>query len=670
MELFTPLFAFKGAASPEISCVKGAEFAYLFLACGWALAVGAAAQTVARRLAPKHAGDGAVLCQAAGAAMQAGLALVGTALLLGKISAAALSLSGMVAQLFLLSALKDEKSTGGETPARDKTTSRLMESAIFLAVMGAAAFACYDPLIHYRDIDVHEGLHLAWVSHLFSGIRPGSGMALNYGPLYAFSLAGFLASTGVTVIQERWYFYVCQVAGLLCAWVVLRTLCRRLVFAFAGMMLFAVLTVSFVVWYGYANGLRPGLGLLAILAGWRAFADETDDGRAWRCFGAGALLGVSFLYSPETGICALLATAVPALFMAVRRGMGGAVGRLAAFAAGLASTVVTVVWVGFSGSMTEKTGALFEYLRLYSAGFYSLPFPPLEVPSSGNAGDIVLFLLQDGWLGYAQPVIYIVVALETSAAAITGTFREKRRWLELALLVFGAASFRTAMGRSDLIHIRMASPAAVILLACQIERGWDVTAVWGRSRGWFRSGLAFSWLFIVIFVARQAVTAYRAPFFWAVGTAWSAKSGREAALARRDIDTGARIRWNHPRAGVLWTNRPQKDDWTTAAGLLGERLAPGEPIYANFGAELAYFLTGHNSPNRFPVSLEAAPEREQKTVAGSLAKVRFLVISRDINLDGRPWDEYLPTVAREIKSSFVIAAKGARMDVWKRKRDR
>jgi hypothetical protein len=234
----------------------------------------------------------------------------------------------------------------------------------------------------------------------------------------------------------------------------------------------------------------------------------------------------------------------------------------------------------------------------------------------------------------------------------------------LAVLVFGVASFSVAMMRSDAIHMRMASPAAILLLVALLDLCWNVAAGLRENGRWLMTATALIATGVFLFTARQAVTSFRAPFFWAVGTCWSAKASPEAAMLERDLASGRRVRWSHPRAGMLWTNRLQAQEWERISGFLADHLKPDEPVCTAWGAELAHFLSSHTCPNRYPVSMQARHEKEQEVVVESLAQCRFVVTSGGFMLDGRPWTDYLGIIGREVNDKYRIASTGPLLEVW------
>src|SRR5688572_4782311 len=130
-------------------------------------------------------------------------------------------------------------------------------------------------------------------------------MVYSYGPLHGSALAGFMRATSWSVVGERWYWWAAQTAGCALFWWALRTVCATRVAALGGMTLILLLTPAFWHWYGWANSLRQGLALAAMVAAIDGLGKATRANRIAR----GVLLGIAVLYSPEAGIAAVLGAA-------------------------------------------------------------------------------------------------------------------------------------------------------------------------------------------------------------------------------------------------------------------------------------------------------------------------------------------------------------------------
>jgi len=514
------------------------------------------------------------------------------------------------------------------------------------AVLGVMLLVEWDPWLRFRDLDYHEGQQLAWMQHLGAGWKPGADLCCSYGPLYAWTLDGFMRLFGWSVLGLRWYFWVAQSLGAALAWSALRSTCVSAGFAAAGLGLYLIVSPAFLHWYGFANGLRQTMALAAMLAGVRAIETPAHRGRAV-C--AGLLLGGAVAYSPEAGLSAVAGWALAVGFLA---GAGRRAGRPAAWTACFAAAAVTAVLTfGASGSPFDRLDTLFETSRQFLHGFLALPY------LAGPVGRLLPALL----LGSSA----IWIARWTAGRPADGPAAR-----HLALLVFGWAAFRGLLARTDLPHAREAVPAVILLVTWHAETAWHgigrvpdraLRRLWRAT--WLAAAAGIGWFAAVRIgeavhggaesVGRPNILRSKSP------AAWRIASDMQRA--------GLRVRVDLPRVGGLWLTPAQAGEaaWMTAS--LGRAVPPGNPMYAGPGAELAYFLADRVAANRYPVSMHGITPDAQAAIASSLARCPA-VITSGMLLDDRDWAWWLPDVAGAVGTRYVAAGRNGPLTLWVRKR--
>ncbi|MGI9590089.1 MAG: hypothetical protein ACR2P8_01875, partial [Myxococcota bacterium] len=188
------------------------------------------------------------------------------------------------------------------------------------------------------------------------------------------------------------------------------------------------------------------------------------------------------------------------------------------------------------------------------AGYAKLPFPDLAAapPLPLSAwGTRELLPLQ---LGYGIPAIVLgafLLALPVTLlrpSALRAGLRElpaslradPERTLLLAVASFGLLSFRSALGRSDVIHMIAALPAAALLLAVAFDRAFGL---WREGRA-ARALAAWRSLAVVLLLAHVGFTLASRPLAQVRETlVWLGEPTRWAEQARGDANINLVTRW-------------------------------------------------------------------------------------------------------------------------------
>ena len=389
-------------------------------------------------------------------------------LALGASAAAALSLA---------------RSGGGLAPLPEAQPRRERRASwpgrLFLLAVGALLCATLTPgiwlgvwnVVHATpdvrlvadDFNFHAeiGQHLAWADAIRRGALQGRDFFCLYGPLHDISLVGWWELTGRSIAAYKLYVSFGRavsygIAFLLCAALVERK----------SLVLLLPLLLPYV-------DLRIGLPLAGLLL----LVLFLKSGKRWLSLTAGLIAGISILYSQEFGL-AFLITAVVAF--GVTRELRAATG----FALGVAVPLALVLgWFAAQGALGAMLSDVVQYPGYMLAGYAKRRFPSLiaDLPLHLSAlGGPEVFLR----LGYTVPFICaatLLVAVPVAAlrprhplvwvAEAAEALRRRPLRLATALLaLFGAISFRSALGRSDLIHVLMVVAPAALLVVVGIDR--------------------------------------------------------------------------------------------------------------------------------------------------------------------------------------------------------
>ena len=436
------------------------------------------------------------------------------------------------------------------------------------------------------------GQHLAWVNALAQGRLHGRDFFCLYAPLYDWGAVAAWKLFGRGIASWDLYFAITRVLGLAGALALTAALARQRALA---------LVVPFLVpWIN----LRTALPLYAIgcLYAW------LRGGRSAWAGAAGAVTGISLLFSQEFGLAGLVCGALALALRGEKRAA-------AAFAGGLA-VVVAPVLLGYaaSGALLPMLRDTASYPAWVIAGYAKLPFPALaaQIPlAPGALGSRELLLLQ---LGYAAPAVglaALLLALPISGfdprrpvAAVNEIVRglrmDPKRTAVALLAVYGLLSFRSALGRSDLKHAIDALPAAALLLVLSVDA---VIAHW-RSGAWPAQLAAWRAALLALFVIHAGLLAAPAP----------------VRAAQKTLATLASLRSHRPQG----TGSPQVLE---VARWIAAHTEPGEPVLFLPNNAAYYYLTDRPNPIRFVMGHQIVTQAHREEVLTTLraAPPRFAV---------------------------------------------
>jgi len=314
------------------------------------------------------------------------------------------------------------------------------------------------------DFNFHAeiGQHLAWADAIRRGGLHGRDFFCLYGPLYDMGLVGVWELTRRSVAVYRLYVSLGRAASYAVALLLCAALVRR-----KSLVLVLPLLLPFV-------DLRIGLPLagLLLLALWL-------KGRKRRLtLAAGLVAGTSLLYSQEFGLAFLISAG--AGFAVTREGRAAA-----AFAIGLAAVLLPMLgWFAAQGALGPMLNDVVQYPRYMLAGYGKLPFPSLVASLPLRLavlhGQEALLLR----LGYSAPFVCaaaLLIAVPVAALRLRHPFawmreaadtlaRDPLRLATVLVALFGVLAFRSALGRSDLLHVMAVLAPPALLVVVGIDR--------------------------------------------------------------------------------------------------------------------------------------------------------------------------------------------------------
>ncbi len=477
-----------------------------------------------------------------------------------------------------------------------------------------------------------EGAPLAWVDTVFRGGALSRDVFCLYGPLSIWPVAWLFAAFGPSLGLWRQWIFALNGPALLTTFLLLRGLLRSRSGALGGTLVVGLLCAPAVPALSWSLS-RVGLGLGALACLSRALGRGAP-----RWFVAmGSLLGAALLYSQEVGVACCVAAGLVLLLRTDRvrailwTSLGGAI--VLAPALG---------YIAARGALAATVDNLFLFPRTRLLGFGALPFPALA-PTA------------ESLRAYFTPAVLVVSGFVTATKLLCGE-RDARTLTELALFVFGALLFSTALSRPDDTHLAFALPPALVLLGGLVESA--CSALFSPTR---RAAAAAGLL-----IAVAALVPFRSIATVNLGMLIAKAPDRFRALAL-------------PRGGGALLPERLARDLEDVSRALQARTAPDEPFWAYPNEALLYFLADRPQPTRFPLVLFAVTRAQRLELVAELerARPRYAVLNLyQPIVDGITYDIAAPEVFAylgahyEVDSRFGAFALLRRFDVERLTRDR
>lgn len=541
---------------------------------------------------------------------------------------------------------------GGEV----KVSGKLSDSLLFYIVIPALIYAfLYDGNLH-GSIDLfHEGEMLGTANQLFFGKKPYRDIYVQHGfiqnvlkPYLAFKLFGrsVRASRMLSGAPHAQYGLLAPLCFVSLYFLALKSAEKRgtaLLAILLSQIALGVPSSSTQLWISERHGLSF-LSLIPVIA-------YMESKRNWKLIAAGACTTLAILYSLEGGLYTLGATGLFLLIFGVAQRdrtyrdrltpiLGYGIGVLAAFAP---------FWVYLA-----VIGGLDDFFHLswvqcrYQLSIWGLPFPPL-LPALSKVNSLnalrnfisgVIFKWYLPILTYVSTLIYLILR------AILGDFKEKD-W-RLALVLFNAmAFFRTALGRSDYIHLLYATPLFWVLTALILERyslsvGTHLESLKAGSRPYIRGVLLLFPLLILI---------------WYISAAYDpveTVSGRIKRLSTHGVVPEGLVATSVDRVGI-YISPEQAAQIEGIVNYIRKNTKPNEYIFDFTDRGAYYFLINRPNPTRYSQVIYASPRYLQREVVRDLEakKPRYVLFREGLSLDGVPLDKRLPLIADYLAEHYM-----------------
>lgn len=494
---------------------------------------------------------------------------------------------------------------------------------------------------------VEDGVFLAYSQSIFDGGVYGRDFFSEYGPMMIYPLVWSMKLLGKTVVTERVYTYLLNLAAYVAVAVLLyRSLKSRTLFIIAAVAFFFIYP-PFSYTGPHASFFRWAVGLIPlVILHWRG-GNNTKGLNLL----AGMVAGQGFLFSFEVGVSAAAAVTGYHLFQAARNSLWRPAGTsIGLFVLGfLLSLLPLGIYFWLRGALLDIAANIYSAPKLYMLGFGALPFPP---PSD-------LFRVSSclGALFFYWPLfVFIVISLRIVPAAILRRSTVQDTFL-LSLLLYGIVLFRSALGRSDDYHLYMVSQPAFLLLFLSIDaalihaRGTAEVSKFVRML----PSLLLCGMTVLVVMATPLLKSKIAFVVRELGSVQKKMTrvqmaGSVPELLRGGIDFDARTAASLKVIGPFLNSHMQQGDLVY--------FFPGEPAF--------YFLFDRANPTLYPAAYSAATAAQRQALIRQLEekKPRYVVYSlRTWRPDGIDELLRLPEVVSYLKMHYatVVDTEGIRI---------
>lgn len=427
------------------------------------------------------------------------------------------------------------------------------------------------------------GQHLAWANALFHGRFHGRDFFCLYGPFFDLGGVGAWKLFGRSIAAWELYFATTRLLGL------------------TALLLLGALLVRRRAWVALLPFLAPWVNLRT---GWACFGlvfvhAWLRSGRPGWMLAAGVTGGFSILYSQEFGLAFAVTTA---LVLLVHRAPSAA----AVFVGGFAAVVVPVLgWYAANDALGPMLADLTGYPGYIVAGYAKLAFPnlagaiPLDLAAWGTR-ELLPFQL-----GYGIPAITLgafLLALPVTGLRVREPLAsigrlceslrgDPERTLLLAVSVFGVLSFRAALGRSDVVHMIAALPAAALLATVACDRAFGL---W-REGPEQRVLAAWRSISVVLLLAHVGFALAATPLVNArASLAWLAEPTGTVSRSRGNATVNLVTRW------------------------IRENTGPEDAVLFLPNNAAYYYLTDRPNPIRFVMGHQLVTEAHRQESLGRL----------------------------------------------------
>lgn len=348
-------------------------------------------------------------------------------------------------------------------------------------------------------------------------------------------------------------------------------------------------------------------------------ANFLDNKKGWKLWLAGIVTALAIFNSLETGLYTLFASSLFFIIFVLgqwNKSVKKSLLLIKGYVGGVfVGFIPFFVYLGLHGALDDFFWVSYTQCA-YQIPIWGIPFPTLlpELTKLISFDALKAFLKGITFKWYLPVLVYIVGIVKLTYLAINRKF-ENGDWKLVLLLIASIIFFRTALGRSDFVHLLYALPLFWLFSLALFERQITSTIKQLRRKEEIpKSSLNFALKLVVIVILIYA-------FGWYLFSAYN--PSKEAEKKLRVVTSHRVIPTDYvtiKRGGKTLISKEQANSIERIVGYIQTHTEPDEYIFDFTNQGIYYFLADRPNATSFYQIAYAATEEMQKEVVADLEK--------------------------------------------------
>ncbi|OGL39029.1 MAG: hypothetical protein A3C43_06760 [Candidatus Schekmanbacteria bacterium RIFCSPHIGHO2_02_FULL_38_11] len=491
-----------------------------------------------------------------------------------------------------------------------------------------------------------DGQFSAVVNELMRGKILYKDVWIPYPPLQIYPLFFTFKIFGATILIQKIYFYLLGGLGKILGYLTARSLLKNRFFV----IFFSIILLSQFLF----NHIRVSLGLIILLIIFKFLEKK----KYFWIFSTGIFLGIAFLFSQETTLCALAGAFGSLLVFSLSDEFPKKVflkSSLLMFSGIVIFPSLFFLYFYSVGALKPFFEVLIKYPIYVSSGFQGLPFPVIDISNSIFSVRELLSLITDTLFLFYLPIgIYILTLIYLVISGIQKKFNTEKIKI-LFVLIFGILAFRTALGRSDIHHLFFSISPAILISIYFMERLFirakDLLHI-KSLKPVMKFEVVFMILLLIMFLVYFMKVFNLKNFFEEerLINYWITKTNvNEEGLATLNLKRGGGVR----------TLTEQANHFEKVISYISKKTDYNEPVFIFPQQAVYYFLADRVNPTRYCLGYLAITKKMREEAIRDLIQngTKKIIYELDQEIDGISGEEYSPELSEYIFENYTIMDK-------------
>jgi hypothetical protein len=318
----------------------------------------------------------------------------------------------------------------------------------------------YNPIFYLGTFDsIEEGFWSGWLQRLLTGQFMYRDFAMYHPPVLIWGLSLFTKIFGVSLFNQRLYFHLLQISGLIILYTTLKNIVKSKMIQI-GIFILVVAYGSTLVRNNIE--IRVGIAIVPLLFVYWYNLNK----RNVFLFMAGAVAALACFTSLETGIASVLATGVAVCISSSRKTFLRNL--MYVFLGEMATSLPILGYLALNGAINRFFEYIFYYSGTFSSGFQNLPVERPKPQTLLEWHLVIDYVSTPGFLWELTKLSLMGGLFLTIAQKIRKNFAPVEIFV-VGIAVFGLILSRSALGRSDQYHIAFVWIPALLLIGYMLQ---------------------------------------------------------------------------------------------------------------------------------------------------------------------------------------------------------